>query len=389
MISSLEINVYFLILRWLCVDDISVERGIFGQCDSPTDTNKCLSLSIKNRRLYMSFKNNDLTGMTYVDTISDIWIHVAFVYDYTLKRQLIYLNGVVDATSGPTGTAIDPYQGTSGGITIGKTYSSNIFNGRIDHMQVTGRAKTACEILNDATLTAYYPFDVDNSHLDYSNNNIHGIANLLISTVGRVNYAYSFQDEYSYFQSRAFVEYREAEPFSISVWVKPFVVNGGTIIHISTGDNGQSDCCFDLLGFSSSGQLAGRLYDSWSYSCLVNSVTEYNCRGTVTVSGPIMPVNSWTHIVLTYSNDNGMALYTNGTLQGVTDGFSSFSPTPNDYDNLRPYFTVGNMRKSGGPPACLSGSPAIATATYKGLIDELRIYSRELTQTEICSLHHV
>jgi hypothetical protein len=37
----------------------------------------------------------------------------------------------------------------------------------------------------------------------------------------------------------------------------------------------------------------------------------------------------------------------------------------------------------------LVGSPSLSPSSYQGLIDELRIYSRELTKTEICSLFHL
>jgi hypothetical protein len=98
-----------------------------------------------------------------------------------------------------------------------------------------------------------------------------------------------------------------------------------------------------------------------------------------------MMVNTWTHIVLTYSSTNGLALYTNGTLQGVQQPFSSFPTAGPDY-KIRPYMTVGNPTTTGSIPGCLIGNPPLSPAAYQGLIDELRLYSRELTKTEICSL---
>lgn len=95
-------------------------------------------------------------------------------------------------------------------------------------------------------------------------------------------------------------------------------------------------------------------------------------------------VNIWTHIVLTYSSSNGLALYTNGTMYGVTDAFSSFPSST--YYTSQPYVTVGNPRTINSIPTCTTGAPAVSSAAYRGLIDELRIYSRALTITEICSL---
>ena len=55
------------------------------------------------------------TGFTYVDTISDIWIHVAFVFDTSSLIQSIYLNGVLDATR----TAQGIFKGSPNIVTIG------------------------------------------------------------------------------------------------------------------------------------------------------------------------------------------------------------------------------------------------------------------------------
>ena len=303
-----------------------------------------------------------MSGITALSSSVITWHHVAFVYDYTSMQQSIYLDGILDATTGASGIATDPYKGTSGAVTIGWTNGSNYFSGRIDRLQVSSGAKTACQILNDATLTAYYSFDVSASYLDSSNNAIHGTSNLLLNVPGRINQAYSFQYEYSYFQSSAFTAYSSNEPFSVALWVKPFVITGGTLVHLSTGNNDYSESCFDLLGFSSSGQLVGRLFNSWAICCPFPLSSTCPCQSAANVGGSTMMVNIWTHIVLTYSSTNGMALYTNGTLQGVTHPVSSFPSTPNDYGNTRPYMIIGNARRSGSIPSCLGGSPSISSA---------------------------
>ncbi|UJR14353.1 hypothetical protein I4U23_001349 [Adineta vaga] len=375
---------------WLLLNSVSNTRGIFSQCQTASTTDQCLTLSIQNKRLHLGFTNNDLDGTTILSASSVTWRHVAFVYDYILMRQSIYLDGVLEATTGASGIPVGPYKGQSGNVLIGRTDSGDYFDGRIDQLQVSGSAKTACQILNDATLTAYYAFDIGASYLDSSMNVFHGTSNLLITLSGRVNHAYSFQYEYSYFQSQAFTAYDSNEPFSVALWVKPFVVNGGTLIHLSTGNDGSSSACFDLLGFSSSGQLIGQLYEGYDccVCCVVNPLISCPCQSLRNVAGPTMIVNTWTHIVLTYSSSNGMALYTNGTLRGVTDSFSSFPSSSPDY-TIRPYITVGNQRISGGLHGCLGSSPSVSSGSYRGMIDELRIYSRELTKTEICSLFHV
>ena len=304
-------------------------------------------------------------------------------------RQFIYWDGVLEASTASSGVGVGPYKGNAGQITIGWVNGTSAFLGKIDHVSVTSGAKTACQILNDATLTAYYPFDTTGSYLDYSMNTFHGVANSLTTVTGRVNQGYGFQDSLSYFQSMAFTAYEPGEAFSVSLWVKPHNVNGGTLIHISTGISGSSHSCFDLLGLGLTGQIVGQVFDSYSSCCPISpGTTQCPCQSTANVGGPILPVNSWTHIVLTYSSVNGLALYTNGTLQDIHNPFFSFPTTTPDY-KIRPYMTVGNPSTTSSVTTCLIGSPSLYPQAYQGVIDELRVYSRELSSNEICSLHHV
>lgn len=308
------------------------------------------------------------------------WYHVAFVYDYNLMEQSIYLNGVLDGTTWGSSTVASPFKGTAVDTFIGRASSLSYFDGYIDSLQVSRGAKSACQILNDAILTAYYSFDRDIFNLDLSNNYINGYSNGLSTVSGRVGEAYLFQGTSSYFQSTAFTAYSTGESFSVALWVKPYSIYSGTLVHLSTGTTGGGTACFDLLGFSTTGQLIANLYDT--YVCCGLPCP---CHDSVSIGGPIMSINTWTHIVLTYSSSNGMALYTNGTLRAYNNGFLSF-PSNIYASTSRPYMTVGSPTTTGSIPICLVASPILSPAPYQGLIDELRIYSRELTITEICSL---
>ncbi|CAF3585276.1 unnamed protein product [Rotaria sp. Silwood1] len=369
---------------WIWLTAATTEHGIFSQCQSSTTTDKCLTLSVKNKHLYSSFYNDDVIGAAFLAEPSTKWYHIAFVYDYSLMKQSIYFNGVLDGTTWGSATLSGPYKGTTGSVMIGRTSSGSYLYGDIDHLQVTTVAKTTCQILNDAILTAYYSFDADVLNLDLSNNYINGISNSVSSVSGRTNEGYLFQGTLSYFQSMAFTAYRSGESFNISLWVKPYSVLDGTLIPLSTGIVGTGTGCFDLLGFSTTGELIANLYKP--YSCC--SGTCY-CQATTSIGGPVMNTSIWTHIVLTYSSSNGMALYTNGILRAVDDAFTSFAS--NTYTSAsRPYMTVGNPSTTGSlSTGCLTASPTLSQGHYQGIIDELRVYSRELTISEICSLFNL
>ena len=70
--------------------------------------------------------------------------------------------------------------------------------------------------------------------------------------------------------------------------------------------------CVDLLGFSTRGEIVVTSGGILPYS----------------VIGPILTVNTWSHVVATYSLTNGIRLYVNGTLVGTT-GSMSYLPWAN------------------------------------------------------------
>lgn len=344
-------------------------------------TGQCLELSIRNKRLYFNFYNQNVMGATMLAVGTSKWYHVAFVYDYNLMEQSIYLDGVLDGTTWGSMSVPGPFKGTTTDTFIGQASGLSYFHGYIDSLQISRGAKTACEILNDAILTAYYSFDNGIFNLDLSNNYINGYSNGLSTVSGRVSEAYLFQGTTAYFRSTAFTAYSTSESFSVALWVKPYSIAGGTLIHLSTSISGAGTACFDLLGFSTTGQLIANLYDT--YVCCAGTCS---CHFSNSIGGPVMAINTWVHIVLTYSSSNGMALYVNGTLRTYNDGFSSFPSNIYAFTS-RPYMIVGSPTTTGTiPTGCLVATPALSPAPYQGLIDELRIYSRELTLAEICSL---
>lgn len=153
-------------------------------------------------------------------------------------------------------------------------------------------------------------------------------------------------------------------PYSISIWVRPTTTNGSTLVHLSTTVTGQG-WCVDLMGFSATGQI---IITGWGAS-------------NQQVVGPILPINTWTHVVDTFSVANGHRLYVNGTFIGST---GSMTYVASNQVNI---LTLGNplqgtLTSAGG--TCTAQS--IVPGVYLGSIDEFRVYSRELNTTDIFTL---
>lgn len=146
---------------------------MLGMCQT-TANSLCMYLMVRQYRTYFAFFANDCWGSTILSV--NRWYHFAFVYDYSTLTQLIYLDGKLECTHSSSA----PFQATSGAITIGainNTGSSSpasFWTGYIDQMSYVSRAKTADEILTDATLIVYYSFD-NGSFNDMGPNKINGV----------------------------------------------------------------------------------------------------------------------------------------------------------------------------------------------------------------------
>jgi len=235
-------------------------------------------------------------------------------------------------------------------------------------LSVSGRVKSSCEVLEKATLAARFEFDSSSPYTDSGPNTVSTSQSTTSLVAGHTNQAISFTgSSTSYFQTSGFTSFaNDNQAFSISLWIKPATLSG-TLIHFSPTSTGTGSTCFPLLGFASNGAIIAQVLTS---------------AGTIiSATGPILSTSSsWIFITQTWSTANGLNLYMNGTLVSsvVASTFVGSGTTPN-------YFTAANCLN--GCTSCTSGSIGRASP-YTGAIDDWRIYTRELTPNDICTLYY-
>lgn len=226
----------FTIEFWFyLVNAVSNNFAFFGQLSVINTSKQTLFLVAAGGRLLIGFFNNDVTSSRVLT--DNTWYHAAFVYDINIRQQLIYIDGLFDIASS---VGSGPYLGTSGAITIG---GADIYGGlgipyltgAIDHLTVTTRAKTACEILNDATLAAYFPFD--GTLTDAGPNSLSVTSSGATFSSGYINQATYLSGANSYIQISGLTGLgRSSYPFSIAFWLYPIVP--GVLAHISAAASG-------------------------------------------------------------------------------------------------------------------------------------------------------
>ena len=250
----------------------------------------------------------------------------------------------------------------------------HLFPRRIDQFTISaGTARTTCQIYNDASLIAYYPFDTTGTYDDYSTALANGVSTgTTVISAGQIGQAISFSSNTSYFQSHCFPKMLvNANAFSFSLWINPTsTFGGGTLVHLSATVNGTGNC-YDLLVFT----ITGNLVMQWmSSSSTVNST-----------QGPVISASAWTHVAVVYGVSNGVRLFING--QFSTSSLNTASLIL--LDTLAPlYVTLGNVGALGPSSTiiCQSGSIPVSSGPFSGAIDDFRLYNRELTSQEIYEL---
>ena len=242
--------------------------------------------------------------------------------------------------------------------------------------------------MNDATLLSYFSWD-SGSFTDNSPNQIQAWMSGSPSIgPGYKNKGLLLNGADSYLTAYAYAILAfPNQPFSTSIWIRP-TKWGGTIIHSSTKQAGDGICCH-VLGLTARGFPSTMIFTTDA------TIT------FVTANTTSLPFNQWSHVVQTFSPENGrkyltmghlrhgqelsaffwlscfiVRLFVNGTLRGQGMAATSYGAPG------RLYLIVGSHGLNGD--RCQRGD--INPGQFFGSLDEYRVFNRDLSEQEICAL---
>jgi len=213
-------------------------------------------------------------------------------------------------------------------------------------------------------LVAYYPFNGNaNDESGNGNNGVVNGATLTTDRFGKADSAYSFDGVNDYIDIGQLAKLQDSQEITVMIWIKKSVHGGvgGFVGKWDTSPNGTNT----FLIYNGEGSYN----NNGAFALSFNDNTNGGVQAT-----SILPINEWINITATWrSSDGRMIIYKNGVLESST------------------IVGVGKKLKYHTSYTAKIGEWGILrNSQYKlnGLIDDIRIYNRALTDTEVLALYN-
>ena len=282
------------------------------------------------------------------------WHHYAFTSSISGSSMKIYRDGkLLKSENDPL-----PLKNFTGkDLRIGSGHNCCFFKGKIDDIQIYNKALSSSEISNLASndLVLHLPFDGNAN--DFSSNANHGIvhgARLTTDRNGIANKAYYFDGVNDYIMINQFGNITPSREITVSMWIQSEVSKGQF----------QMMLCPDNNRFAVSVNYfhANRNHNFWDFGW---TGAGGNAPGRIYTNN-VPHDKKWHHYAFTSSiSGSSMKIYRDGKLLK-----SENDPLP-----LK-NFTGKDLKIGSGHNCCF----------FKGKIDDIKIFSKALSASEISSL---
>lgn len=398
--TGLDITGDISMEAWIKLETTGTNQVIMGKW-GPNIRQYLINIKSTNQ-LSVQFSDNGSESVGHIvnfttnnAVIADtgVWYHIAVTFDISEEICLIYINGesVANTKTGSIGSNL--YNGTANFL-IGQQNNAEYFDGLIDEVRVWNDVRTSTEIAdnyqkelvgNEAGLVGYWKFN-DSALDETSNNNdltlsgspsyssdvpVWGLTRNLISywkldsnakdsvssndltisgatatASGKINGAYDFDGTNDYLYRNAFSSLGKSGTYTYSLW---FYANTIDATQILLKNNLASDDR-NVIGISAAGDICVGYYDG--------TTTRGKSKGST------ITADTWYHVVFVKSGTT-VTGYLNGTVMTGSNGPQYSNETG---------FALGGKQDT--------------SFHFDGIIDEVGLWSRALTSTEVTELYN-
>jgi len=204
----------------------------------------------------------------------------------------------------------------------------------------------------DSSLKAWLKFDgsaIDSS--GYNNNGFAFNTTLVQDRFGNSNSSFYFDGRTSYVDiGTSTFDINTSNEFTISAWIKP---TGANYVYTTMIKRGRYNYPFSF-DYANTKRLR---------------VTLRTSSGTYSLNGNAkLNFNNWYHVVYVYNKTSGRLIYVNGSLDKQDS-------------------TKGTLNVQNGESTVIGKTPYVNDYYFKGAIDDLRIYNKALSYSEIRALY--
>lgn len=349
------------ILAWIRSDSPSTEQGIlqYGSSDVAMMCGLIFSGNASHRVYFYGHSNDFALGP--VIPLGE-WVFTAMTFDGA--TQAMYTNGQLDAARNTTlNTVLE-----GNGLTLGVRPPSTRWHGLIDDVRIYNRALSADEIMEaygadvplDHGLVAHYLFNANAREARGTGRDgvIHGAVPAR-DRHGVLGGAMAFDgvDDYIVADADGLPEQER----TVALWFKADQVAGRPMLLAYGGGGGFGESW--LMGLDCEGLAAYYLGHHWGVR-------------TLRYPYPSTPTNEWHHFVAVAS-PTGQRIYVDGQLRAEDGG--GISPTGVPGTDL----SFGVAVNSGGIAPYTDAN----VGHFQGALDDVRIYNRVLSVTDIQLLY--
>jgi len=282
------------------------------------------------------------------------WHHIALTQD-TLNNVTLYVDGQIMPSTEDNPKAGSPFTGLNGNLYLGNRKELwRPFAGLIDDLRIYDNELSQSEVqalvsVAPAELVGHWTFDTDLTDSVGSNNGTavgDASAGAAGAIIGKGAATFDGTSDAIYIDKSVMYD----GTFTIAFWEKAVSGNVGYLVAAGTGE-GYED-----------------MFLRWASTTTYNGALN-NATFDLGVSSVAYTQDKWHHIALTQDLSNNVTLYVDGEIMPSTvdnpKGGSTFT-------GLNGNLYVGNRKDLWRP--------------FSGLIDDLRVYDKALTQTEIQAL---